>query len=81
MWQYHISGGSGVQLTKRKNDQQDVNEPVISPDGRYMYYSEDVAPGGYFKYNKDPNSEIYAIKRYDFESGATEPQQYCMYTI
>ncbi len=72
MWQYHISGGSGVQLTKRKNDQQDVNEPVISPDGRYMYYSEDVAPGGYFKYNKDPNSEIYAIKRYDFESGATE---------
>lgn len=72
MWQYHISGGSGVQLTKRKNDQQDVNEPVISPDGKYMYYSEDVAPGGYFKYNKDPNSEIYAIKRYDFETGETE---------
>jgi hypothetical protein len=33
MWQYHISGGSGVQLTKRKK-QQDVNEPVISPDGK-----------------------------------------------
>jgi imidazolonepropionase-like amidohydrolase/Tol biopolymer transport system component len=72
MWQYHISGGSGVQLTKRKNDQQDVNEPVISPDGKFMYYSEDVAPGGYFKYNKDPNSEIYAINRYDFETGETE---------
>ncbi|RTY87682.1 amidohydrolase family protein [Flavobacterium sp. RSP15] len=72
MWQYHISGGSGVQLTKRKNDQQDVNEPVISPDGKYMYYSEDVSPGGYFKYNKDPNSEIYAINRYDFETGKIE---------
>ena len=39
MWQYHISGGSGVQLTKRKNDQQDVNEPNISADGKYLYYS------------------------------------------
>ena len=39
MWQYHITGGSGIQLTKRKNDQQDVNEPNISPDGKYMYYS------------------------------------------
>lgn len=69
MWQYHISGGSGVQLTKRKNDQQDVNEPVISPDGKYMYYSEDVYPGGFFQYNKDPNSQIFVINRYDFETG------------
>jgi hypothetical protein len=30
MWMYHISGGEGIQLTKRKNDQQDVNEPTIS---------------------------------------------------
>lgn len=44
MWQYHISGGSGVQLTKRRTDQKDVNEPTISPDGKYMYYSEDVTP-------------------------------------
>ncbi len=27
MWMYHISGGGGLQLTTRKNDQQDVNEP------------------------------------------------------
>ena len=71
MWMYHKTGGSGVQLTKRKNDQQDVNEPVISPDGKYMYYSEDVYPGGYFQYNKDPNSQIYVIKKYDFEKGET----------
>jgi Tol biopolymer transport system component len=72
MWMYHISGGSGIQLTTRKNDQQDVNEPSISKDGRYLYYSEDVYPGGFFKYNKDPNSQIYVINRYDFETGKTE---------
>jgi len=69
MWMYHSSGGSGMQLTKRKNDQQDVNEPSISADGRFLYYSEDVYPGGYFQYNKDPNSQIYIIKRYDFQNG------------
>lgn len=72
MWMYHITGGSGLQLTKRKNDQQDVNEPSISPDGRYLYYCEDVYPGGYFQYNKDPNSQIYQVKRYDFEKGKIE---------
>lgn len=72
MWMYHKTGGSGIQLTKRKNDQQDVNEPTISPDGKYMYYSEDIYPGGSFQYNKDPNKTIYAIKRYSFESGKTK---------
>lgn len=69
MWMYHISGGQGIQLTKRKNDQQDVNEPTVSPDGRYVYFSEDMYPGGFFQYNKDPNSQIYVIKRYDREKG------------
>ncbi|MGJ7032784.1 amidohydrolase family protein [Niabella hirudinis] len=72
IWMYHISGGDGMQLTKRKNDQQDVNEPSASPDGRYIYYSEDMYPGGFFQYNKDPNNEIYVIKRYDREKGETE---------
>ncbi|WPP49092.1 amidohydrolase family protein [Catalinimonas niigatensis] len=72
MWMYHISGGSGIQLTERKNDQQDVNEPSVSPDGRFVYYSEDVYPGGFFQYNKDPNSQIYVIKRYDREEGNIE---------
>lgn len=72
MWLYHITGGSGTQITKRKNDQQDVNEPFVSPDGRYLYYCEDVYSGGYFQYNKDPNKQIYAIKRYDFETGETK---------
>ncbi len=72
MWQYHITGGEGMQITKRKNDQQDVNEPVFSPDGRYLYYSEDVYPGGFFQYNKDPNDQIFVVNRYDMKSGKTK---------
>ena len=72
MWMYHKTGGSGMQLTKRKNDQQDVNEPCVSPDGRYVYFSEDMSPGGRFEYNKDPNDQIYIIKRYDREKGKVE---------
>jgi imidazolonepropionase-like amidohydrolase/Tol biopolymer transport system component len=72
IWMYHISGGSGIQLTSRKNDQQDVGEPWASPDGKYVYYSEDVYPGGYFQYNKDPNGQIYVIKRYNLIDGTTE---------
>lgn len=72
LWMYHTSGGKGIQLTKRKNDQQDLNEPCFDPGGRYVYYSEDVYPGGYFQYNKDPNSQIYVVKRYDMHTGQTE---------
>ncbi|MCO4294721.1 amidohydrolase family protein [Solitalea sp. MAHUQ-68] len=69
MWMYHISGGDGIQLTKKKNDQQDAGEPALSPDGRYLYWSEDVTPGPYFQYNKDPYSGIYAIKSLDRQTG------------
>ena len=69
MWMYYTTGGSGLQLTKRKNDQQDIGEPAISPDGKYVYWSEDMSPGGYFQYNKDPNGEIYMIRRLNRENG------------
>lgn len=72
LWMYHVSGGGGLQLTTRKNDQQDVNEPCVSPDGKYVYFSEDMYPGGYFQYNKDPNNQIFVIKRYDRENGEIE---------
>ena len=72
LWMYHISGGEGMQLTKRKNEQQDLGEPCYSPDGKFIYYSEDMYPGGYFQYNKNPNEQIYAIKRFDTENGETE---------
>ncbi|MBC8052666.1 MAG: PD40 domain-containing protein [Sphingobacteriaceae bacterium] len=72
MWMYHYTGGEGIQLTKRKNDQQDAGEPEVSPDGKYLYFSEDVSPGPLFEYNKDPNGTIYAIKRLNRETGEIE---------
>lgn len=72
MWLYHISGGEGLQLTTKKNDQQDVNEPSASADGKYLYFSEDMYPGGFFQYNKDPNNTIFVIKRLDRETGKIE---------
>lgn len=69
MWLFHISGGKGLQLTKRKNDQQDAGEPCVSPDGRYVYFSEDMSSGGMFRYNKDPHGQIYMIRRLDRETG------------
>ena len=72
MWLYHRSGGAGVQLTEKPNDQKDAGEPAFSPDGRYLYYSQDVTPGGVFDYNKDPNTQIYVIQRLDRETGQTQ---------
>ncbi len=74
MWMFHVSGSSsgGLQLTTKRTDQKDVNEPIFSPDGKYLYYSEDVTPGGSFEYNKDSNGEIYAVQRLDLEKGETQ---------
>ncbi len=72
IWLYHVSGGKGVQMTEKPNDQKDVGEPAFSPDGKHLYFSQDVTPGSYFEYNKDPHGEIYAIKRVERDSGRTE---------
>ncbi|MBU4435529.1 MAG: amidohydrolase family protein [Alphaproteobacteria bacterium] len=69
MWLYHRAGGAGVQLTERRTQQKDSGEPAFSPDGRYLYFSDDVTPGQVFDYSKDPNGEIYAIQRLDRETG------------
>ena len=63
---------AGVPLTSRKNDQKDINEPVYSPDGRYLYYSQDDTPGETFEYDKNSHKGIYAIKRLDLVKGETE---------
>jgi hypothetical protein len=60
MWIYHIGGGDGLQLTARRNWEQNAGEPELSRDGRYLYYSEDISPGGGFQYNRDPYGVIYA---------------------
>jgi Tol biopolymer transport system component len=70
VWMYHVGGGSGMRITERRNDQQDQgNEIAVSPDGRYLYFSEDATSGPTFQYNKDPNPGIYRIRRLDRETG------------
>jgi len=69
LWLYHTGGGDGLQLTKKKNDQQDQGEPAVSPDGRYVYFSEDVSGGSTFQYNKNVHDVIYAIRRLDRQTG------------
>jgi len=72
MWLYHLDGGAGVQLTKRKTQQKDEGEPAFSPDGRYVYYSRDATPGEYFEYNKNSSEGIYVIERLDRQTGETQ---------
>jgi imidazolonepropionase-like amidohydrolase/Tol biopolymer transport system component len=72
IWLYHRSGGGeGLQMTERPNDQKDLGEPAFSPDGRYLYYSQDTTPGAVFEYSKDVHAGIYSIRRLDRETGET----------
>ena len=73
MWLYHWTGGEGLQLTKKRTEQKDTGEPAFSPDGRYLYYSDDATPGAIYQYNKDPNTQIYVIQRLDRQTGEIEP--------
>jgi len=72
IWLYHETGGTGLQLNEKPNDQKDLGEPAFSPDGRYVYFSHDSTPGGVFQYNKDPNDQIYTVHRIDRASGKVE---------
>jgi imidazolonepropionase-like amidohydrolase/Tol biopolymer transport system component len=72
VWMYHIAGGEGVKLTERPNEQKDLGEPAYSPDGRYIYFSQDATPGKTFHYSKDSVKGIYKIKRYDTQTGDIE---------
>lgn len=72
VWMYHVAGGDGVKLTERPNEQKDLGEPAYSPDGRYIYFSQDATPGKTFHYSKDSVKGIYKIKRYDTQTGDIE---------
>ncbi len=69
IWMYHTQGGAGIQLNEKPNWQKDLGEPAFSPDGRYVYYSQDTTGGTSFEYNKDSNGQIYQIFRKDLQDG------------
>ncbi len=75
IWMYHRSGGAGYQIVKRQYgpaDQKNIADPAFSPDGKYLYYTKDITPGRFFQYNRDPLKNIFAINRYEFDTGRTE---------
>ena len=75
IWLYHHTGGDGISIKARvsgKRDQKNIADPAFSPDGRYIYYTQDITSGSTFSYNRDPLKSIFAITRYDMERGEEE---------
>ncbi|HVF46295.1 MAG TPA: amidohydrolase family protein [Pyrinomonadaceae bacterium] len=66
IWMYHKNGGgTGVQLTERPNWTANSGEPVMDPQGRFVYFVNSTA----FDYNKNVYDSIYWIERYDMTKG------------
>ncbi|MCC6926020.1 amidohydrolase family protein [Novosphingobium sp.] len=74
VWLYHVSGGDGVQLVKKPSEQhqKELGEPIFAPDGKHVYFTRNTTPGPIFQYAQDSNGQIFAIDRYDLETGKTE---------
>ncbi|UVI40293.1 amidohydrolase family protein [Qipengyuania spongiae] len=67
IWLYHVSGGGGVALVERANEQlqKELGEPVYAPDGSAIYYTRNVSPGNTFEYAQDSLQSLFEIERYD----------------
>ena len=74
IWLYSLDGGDGVMLVKRPSDefQKELGEPAFSPDGKYLYFSQNVTPGPVFEYAQDANKAVFAIRRYEVATGETD---------
>lgn len=75
IWLFHAGGGGGLQLVERPHkdkDQKTIAEPAYSPDGRFVYYSQDVTPGRVWQYNKDSTGSIFAVKRLELATGEVD---------
>ncbi|MGB3797192.1 MAG: amidohydrolase, partial [Alteraurantiacibacter sp.] len=71
VWLYHVSGGGGIALVERANEQlqKELGEPTYAPDGSAIYYTRNITPGNTFVYAQDSNSDLFNIERYDLETG------------
>jgi Tol biopolymer transport system component len=74
VWLYHVSGGSGVALVKKPSEahQKELGEPIFTADGKHIYYTRNTTGGPIFEYAQDSNNQIFAIERYDMETGESE---------
>ena len=71
VWLYHASGGGGVALVKKPNEQhqKELGEPTYAPDGKSIYYTRNITPGPVFEYAQDSNRDLFDIERYNLETG------------
>ena len=74
VWLYHVSGGGGVVLVKKPNEQhqKELGEPIFAPDGKHIYYTRNITAGPIFEYAQDSNGEVFDIERYEIDTGKTE---------
>ena len=75
LWLFSLGGGEGLQVVERpdgKKAQKNIAEPTLSPDGRWIYYSQDVTEGRVWQYNKDATGQIFVIKRLERKTGDVE---------
>jgi Tol biopolymer transport system component len=63
IWMYHAAGGKGVQLTKTA-EFPGANDPFVSADGRYLYFSTDVTGV------TDPARGKVQLRQLDLRDGA-----------
>lgn len=66
LWMFHVDGGGGVQLTKGADTWKTI-DPALSPDGRYIYFSQRT---GAWNYNAQ--FPQYQIGLFDREDGSTQ---------
>jgi imidazolonepropionase-like amidohydrolase/Tol biopolymer transport system component len=71
VWLYHVSGGAGVPLVKKPNEQhqKELGEPIYAPDGKSVYFTRNVTPGPIFEYAQNSNTNLFEIQRYELETG------------
>lgn len=62
IWLYSVDGGKGVPLT-RNADHNNASEPALSADGRYLYFSIEVAGVD------DPAKGRTQLRRLDLQNG------------
>jgi len=65
LWLFHKNGGGGVQITKGADNWKTI-DPAVSPDGRYIYYSQ--RTGGW---NYNAQFPQYQIGAFDRENART----------
>jgi len=71
VWLYHVSGGGGVVLVKRPNEQhqKELGEPIFARDGKSIFYTKNITAGPIFEYAQDSNTDLFHIERYELETG------------